>query len=705
MNLRLAFLMAWRSLWHHRMVALATVAGVAIGMAVVSSILVVDHNTARSERVHFEKKKAKKAVSVAGIERLNIVRVHRQGEDRALDLGIPSQRGEEGDRLDPDSIKRQPGEEDYQAMRLAVRVASLLAFSVGAIIVFYTMRFSVASRAREFALLLCLGNSRGNVVWSLAAEALMLGGIGTLLGMLVGIPAAAKLLSWGVTTTGRSFIHGFSVPGGELLLMAAVSMLVALSGVIAPARGVLHLSIRDVLQPRFLSDQITGESLRPGGLRWLLPPLLAAAWLIVRPFIQSWLSVVWFFVFESAVVVGLTVIFLLGASPLLRLIIRTFELIASRLLPLESLLAGRRMRLLSDRFVFSIIGVVLVFSLLSALHSITTSLKREIETWSAKALYPYVFVTRDSVFDEVDPRYYQHLEHFGVGLIRYSRLVEGLLPLRLVKAEDLNRLRRLQNKPDFGPGQVILSETLARRFELEVGNRLEVISRGKTHWFDVVEITDEYGYFPTKGQYINIKSHMLFSDGNELFAGNLESTLGEYAAAYNLRGLPLMLNPLQRRALYPYYFITHDSAREGAAQRSEIDRDFLIFDYILAMTVLLAALGVVNTLLIQVRAREREFSVFRVVGMTRWQTVRLLLMEGAITGLVSGLLVTVLGSVLGRISVGFLDRFTLFELHYELVPWHQGLIFAGVLLVCLAAAVYPARVAAATSSAESLHYE
>lgn len=46
------------------------------------------------------------------------------------------------------------GEEDDQAMRLAVRLTSLMAFSVGAIIIFYTMRYSVSTRGRELSLLL-----------------------------------------------------------------------------------------------------------------------------------------------------------------------------------------------------------------------------------------------------------------------------------------------------------------------------------------------------------------------------------------------------------------------------------------------------------------------------------------------------------------------------------------------------------------------
>ena len=41
--------LAWKSLRHHRLVSLATILGVATGMCVVSTILIVDHNTARTD--------------------------------------------------------------------------------------------------------------------------------------------------------------------------------------------------------------------------------------------------------------------------------------------------------------------------------------------------------------------------------------------------------------------------------------------------------------------------------------------------------------------------------------------------------------------------------------------------------------------------------------------------------------------------------
>jgi putative ABC transport system permease protein len=115
--------------------------------------------------------------------------------------------------------------------------------------------------------------------------------------------------------------------------------------------------------------------------------------------------------------------------------------------------------------------------------------------------------------------------------------------------------------------------------------------------------------------------------------------------------------------------------------------------------------GIVNAMLIQVRARSREFALYRVVGMSAGQVTRLLLIEGAITGLVGGVLALVLGVPLGMISVSFLDRFTLFDLEYAASLSTMVLVFLGAVAVCSVAAIYPAVKATQISSAESLHYE
>jgi len=702
MNLRLAVYLAWRSLGQHRTVALATVIGVALGMAVVAAILIVDYHSIQagirnplveSSRLGGEPAKPLKILKVS-FERLG---------QKPTPSTFPSQKGEVRQDLTEAAPPTRRGEEDYQAMRLAVRLASLLAFSVGAVIVFYTMRFSVTSRSREFCLLLCLGERRGNVVLSLLIETLGLGTMGTLLGLLVALPAAAALILLGVSTTGRVPTKDFAVPWGELAVMGGLSVLIALLAVAGPARAIVKMKIVEVLQPRFLSAEVNERSLQVRGFGLLLPPLMAAAYLALRPFLLSWLSVVQFFLLESVFALVLALAVLWGMTPLLRGLIRLFEAALKPYLPLEALLAGRRMRLTSQKLVFTLVGVTLVFSLLTALHDITRSLKDEIQQWSQEALSPYLFFEKNNSAPLNEASFKQVLDMQGLYFFRLSDKLRGEFPIRLVAAEDVNPYLQELGLPALGPGSVILSRTLAARFDLKAGDSIVIDSPSASFHFEVIAVTDAVGFYAENGQYVDLKSYLLFSDGNPLFADNLERSLGRFGALRQ-RG-ETYPSRAAVNALRPYYHMTKEGWSLKVYQKAEIDRDFLIFDFILVMTIILAAVGVTNTILIQVHTRGREFSVLRSLGVSRLQTMRLLLVEGALIGLVAALLSLLLGHAMGAISVSFLGRFTLFVYEFVFSVRESLLIALLAILTCCLAAIYPAVVANRVSSAESLHYE
>lgn len=710
-NAALAALIALRSLVRHRMVSLATVLGVAIGVIVVSAVLIVDHNTGatpvRAEHAARPTAGSPGAFTIPSQPLAPLVqRITFERSNRAAAAGaalVPTQRGTAAANARTATFATR-GAEDYEAMRLAVRLASLLAFVVGGVIVFYTMRFSVASRAREFSLLLCLGESRSSVAASLAAEAAILGLAGTLLGLALAVPAGRLLLRLGVSTTGQMPTGDGTLPLGELAAMAAIAVAVAMAGVVGPARALWRMEIAAVLQPRFMLNDVDAGALRHRGLGWLVPPLLAAAWLLVRPFLVSWLNVVHFFLFEAAFIALLAAATLWWVPLLLRAAIRAVEWPLRALLPVETQLAGRRMRLATRQITFAVTGVVLVFSMLTALHDITRALKDEVVRWADAAMLPYVFYGRTSM-PMNDAAFARLLRQNGLEFVRMSAKLAGEFPVRLVRSRDVNPRRIAQGRPPLLPGTAIVSHAVAARHALQAGDSIQVETAKGPHRFRIIEVADDIGYFDEDARYIDMKSYIAMSDGNPLFADNLERSLGLFAAA----------RPVDRRvpqemwgrynALYPFYLRTSFGPWGSFRQTVEIDRDFLIFDFILLMTVALAGIGVANTMLIQVQTRGREFSVLRILGMSRLQVTRLLLAEGAIVGLVGAVLAAAVGNALGWVSVSFLDHFTLFDYAFRFSAAATVLFSVLCLVTCTIAAIYPSLVATRISSAESLHYE
>lgn len=715
-NLAISF--SLKSIWYHKLVSFATILGIAMGVCAVSSIMIVDKNTERNRQqyenigelgqlniVISENKSQKESnVIYLPIKDIEIISTDKTANDKSdfFSASIPTQQIAKRHTL---ASKVTPkGEEDYQIMRIAIRMASVIAFLISAVIVFYTMRFSVASRIKEFALLLCLGEEKKNVSLSLLLESLILSVIGSSLGLILAIPVAYLLLGMGISTTGRTPLSGFSIPETELAIMYVISLSVALLGVVSPIISIYRLKLSQVLQPRFLPS-FYKTSLSVDGISWLIPPLLLTTYIAIRPFLASWLSVIYFFLVEAFFALFVMLVTLWWSRPFLRLCIKLLETLFKSISPLYVLLSIKRMRLNSDKYVFTITGVVIIFGLVFCLHGITRSIKHEIYAWSSEALTPYFFyIKKNSPL--LDDEQLQKLKRKNkIYVIRLSAKSHGIMPFRIVNANDYNEYRRTIGKPAFKKNQVIFSRTMAARFGVNVGDYLRIDTDKDTYQFKVAEITDEIGTLVEDSQYINIKSFVLFADGTRLFKNNLESTLGNYAVVRSADFKKPQLWFPKRQMLLPFYQFEKAGRNLKNWQLREIDKDFLIFDFIFSMTVVLSCLGVVNTLLIQVYSREREISVLKSLGVSQVQMLRLFIVEGFIIGVVGAILAMILGTALGMISVTFLDRYTLFHYQY-LWSYKAILLFSGLtVIVCCISAIYPAKKAARISASESLHYE
>ena len=139
-------------------------------------------------------------------------------------------------------------------------------------------------------------------------------------------------------------------------------------------------------------------------------------------------------------------------------------------------MVGRRLRLTSRQLVFTVAGVVLVFSLLTALRDITTALKAEIDRWAEAALDPYVFLERAGRSGPKSTEFMPPGQHGDLQVFRLSRKILGEFPIRLILAGDANAYLAPLGRPELGPGKVMVSRTLAQRFDLRAGDRVVIRS-------------------------------------------------------------------------------------------------------------------------------------------------------------------------------------------------------------------------------------
>jgi putative ABC transport system permease protein len=143
------------------------------------------------------------------------------------------------DRLEtvlPEGVEAVTGatvtEENQDAMREGLSffntfmlVFALVALLVGGFIIFNTFFITVAQRTRENALLRAIGASRRQVLAAVLLEALGIGLVASALGLLAGIPLAAGLKA-------LLAAFGFDIPAGGIVLATSSAVIAFSAGVI-----------------------------------------------------------------------------------------------------------------------------------------------------------------------------------------------------------------------------------------------------------------------------------------------------------------------------------------------------------------------------------------------------------------------------------------------------------------------------------------
>jgi putative ABC transport system permease protein len=140
--------------------------------------------------------------------------------------------------------------------------------------------------------------------------------------------------------------------------------------------------------------------------------------------------------------------------------------------------------------------------------------------------------------------------------------------------------------------------------------------------------------------------------------------------------------------------------------RKVIDQGFTVNHAINIITMLIACLGIIVTLLASVLERTREIGILRSIGMLRSQVSRVVVIESMLLGVVGGVLGVIAGMAIGWMSLeGFLkaDYGASMEYHIDLSSIFWALAISIVLAAL--AGLYPAQRAAKTNIVEALSYE
>ncbi len=583
---------------------------------------------------------------------------------------------------------------DERAFRNGVRLAGLFAMVLGLYVIFHTLSMSLVERVREVGMLNALGATRKQIALIFFIEALFISLAGGFFGVLFGLLGADRLLNWGITTIGVGYsIPRFTVPWATVLPLAGIGVAIALIGSVYPM--VRARSTNTVAALR-------GEDLGPqGGVTRGFQLFTAILLLLVLPGMFFSIAPVIGEMSEGflgALLAGVGVLVVLIGLPLIVPSILTA--ICSKLTqpfdewwPLAGQLSARSIRHSPTRISASIAAIALVTAAFVSLNGMTNSLRAEVEEWANRAVIGKLWVrglpdvTYDELREALGPESGVVAIEAGDARVYNPFLILGMQPEELAKfgpcAKDAELLKALST----GQG-IILSERVAEHYAKKVGDAVHLNTGGHgIQSFAVIAISDEYGYFysPDERLYgIVASSYMqryfcLDTDTTSFASLKLEEGNDGSVAIAALKvayGDSKKLNIRTGQGILDWHV-------------DDITKDFRLFDIILGLTALLAALGVLNGQLLSALERWKEIGVLRALGVTRGQVAGMVMLESAVIGLTGAVLGLAVGMALTPVIVEALQAISSLPLPHRSAGAWLGWSLIGAVSLTLISGLYP----------------
>lgn len=534
-----------------------------------------------------------------------------------------------------------------QSLESGLQVLAATLLALAGFMAYNTFAASVGERVREFALLRTIALTRAQVQQLALLEALYLSIAGGVLGVGLGI-----LLSY-LITLANSALLGFTVqtlvvPLEITALATVIGLLVSLFAGYLPAR------VASATPPIVASRR--AENLQPRPKLALGAALLASG---VVSALSPWQGL--WALFGSALSLALLFLGVIFLSPLLlRPVIRLVRPLFTPLLGVSARLGADFTLRNAARNGVAIGAVVVGLTLTIGVGGMVSGINQAIADWVATTVVGDLFVTAPVAFPQefaADVRQrvpeIETVSGVGVRVVRFEP--EGDLPARsvaliLVEAERFHPERGfggfqfLEGSPQAGydtlaAGQLLAANTVSERFHLRQGSRVSLRTQEGFQPFDVGGVVVDF----TGGGEAFITS----LDNLELFGGGTPDLF-----VMNLRpgADPEAVREALLRSYPQLYLDVSSNAQYRARILSITQQTFITTNGLLVLAIFIAALGVANTLGMNLTDRQHDIAVLRTLGVTRGGIRHIVTVEGVI--------LVILGTLLG-VAIGVLLSFVI----------------------------------------------
>jgi putative ABC transport system permease protein len=521
---------------------------------------------------------------------------------------------------------------------------------VSAFIIFNTFNILLGQRIRQLALLRALGASTSQVRTSALLEALIIGLLASIAGIVGGVLLALLL---------RAVMNGvgMNLPGLEIILSVRTIIWAVLVGV--------GITLAAAMVPAMRAGRVPPVAAMQEGYRFgsgLGKRRTIIAIVLGVPGVTALVFSLFGDVGDTSLRLSL-----LGAGVVVSFISLTmfmplFSSPSARFLgaPLERLpwlgVTGKMARENSARdnkqTARTAAGLVIGLALVAMATVVATSLKDSFRSSLGSTLISDYLVTSQN-----DTGFTQELaadvaalpEFVDVTAVRYGTIrVNG--SERQVAATDLTLLTSgldvgvLSGDPaaDAGPGVVAITQDAADDEGLAVGDHVAI--EFATTGFREFEVNAIYDNDFLIGHWI-----IDLSAWDENFTLNEDSVIAaSVAPGVDSEAAEAALEPLEES--YPQLqFETREQFRERL--EGQLDNLLVIINVFLLLAIIIALMGITNTMALSILERTREIGLMRAVGMTRRQTRTMIRWEAGVVSLFGAILGVIVGIVFGWIAV------------------------------------------------------
>ncbi|MGC5386681.1 ABC transporter permease [Micromonospora chalcea] len=558
-----------------------------------------------------------------------------------------------------------------------------VALLVGTFLILNTFSIIVAQRTRELALMRAIGASGKQVIGSVVLEALAVGLIASVLGLAAGIGVGALLAYLFGQLAGGLTLAGLGVPASAVIGAFAVGMLITVVAALLPALRASRIppiaAMQDVATPdRPLTKVTIGGAVVTGiGAVLLFLGLGGHAGDSTLATILGGVLFAFIGVALLTPIISRPVVSLLGAM-------------FSWSVPgkLGRLNSGRNPRRTAITAAALMVGIALV----TGVTVILDSAKGSIGALAEDTIKAELVISgstsgpRPASFDPavlekaaaipgvrmVDGEYGDMAVVGGERTwVAVSSNVAALQQIFGAKAAagDISKL---------APDQMLVSSDTAKARNLSIGSTVPVqLSRGDARTYTVSGIYES-------SQLTNPVTLP-------------PQATADFAIPQPIQGFLQLAPGTSVDAVQPQIErLLADSPEVSVADRAgfieqqtgQLDSLLQMIQILLALAIVIAVLGIINTLALSVLERTRELGLLRAIGLRRAQTMRMITVEAVVISIFGALLGVVVGTGLGAAVVEALKDEGITDL---ILPWGQMVTFLILAaIIGVVAAVLPA---------------